>query len=46
MIKIERLKDFMVHIHITPGLIEDYSELVQNIAKRAENIRSKNNINS
>eukprot|EP00344_Euplotes_crassus_P010358 CAMPEP_0197019454 /NCGR_PEP_ID=MMETSP1380-20130617/80714_1 /TAXON_ID=5936 /ORGANISM="Euplotes crassus, Strain CT5" /LENGTH=123 /DNA_ID=CAMNT_0042446883 /DNA_START=138 /DNA_END=509 /DNA_ORIENTATION=- len=40
MIKSERLKDYMVHLHITPGLIEDYKLLVENITKRSENYSS------
>ena len=42
IIKNERLKDYLVHLHITPGLIEDYSSLVQQIAKRSEYSSSKN----
>ena len=41
MIKSERLKDYMVHLHITPGLIEDYTPLVENISKRSENYSSR-----
>jgi hypothetical protein len=37
----ERLRNPFVHLHITPGLIEDYTELVKNICNRADHSYGK-----
>ena len=41
VVQAEHLKNYFVHLHITPGLIEDYNKLVQTIVDEAKKSHGK-----